>query len=123
MRGSLADLPGVHLTYVAEIIPPAATAVEVFESKYVEEGQENKGFISMDGKSKDIEFGILKGHIQQACFEGLKKRVDYSIKVSTVVNGKTISEVCEDIEEGHEDLPEEVDEAENVANGVEASHE
>ena len=123
MRGSLANLPGVHLTYVAEIIPPSATALEEFESKYVEEGQENKGFISMDGKSKDIEFGILKRHIQRVFFEGLKKSVDYSIKVSTVVNGKTISEVCEDIEEGHEDLPEKVDEEDNVANGVEASHE
>ena len=38
MRASLAALPHVHLMYVAEIIPPAATAVATFESKYVEEG-------------------------------------------------------------------------------------
>jgi len=121
VRASLADLPGVHLTYVAEIIPPAATAVEVFESKYVEEGQENRGFVSLDGKTKDMEFGMLKGHIQRACFEGLKKNIDYSIKVSTVVNGKTISEVCEDIEEEHENLPVEVNEPEGIVNGIEAS--
>ena len=121
VRASLADLPGVHLTYVAEIIPPAATAVEVFESKYVEEGQENRGFVSLDGKTKDMEFGMLKGHIQRACFEGLKKNIDYSIKVSTVVNGKTISEVCEDIEEEHENLPVEVNEPEGMVNGIEAS--
>merc|ERR1712106_865535 len=44
VRACLADLPGVHLTYVAEIIPPAATAVEAFESKYVEEGKDNKRY-------------------------------------------------------------------------------
>merc|ERR1719318_559171 len=115
VRACLADLPGVHLMYVAEIIPPAATAVESFESKYVEEGTDNNGFISKDENMKDIEFGMLKGHIQRACFEGLKKDVDYSMKVSTVVNGKTISEVCEDIEEEHEILPEDTeDETEEV---------
>jgi len=117
VRACLAELPGVHLMYVAEIIPPAATAVEAFESKYVEEGTDNNGFIHTDGKAKDVEFGILKGQIQRACFEGLKKDVDYSVKVSTVVNGKTISEVCEDIEEQHEDILEETDEVEVVGNG------
>ena len=38
---------------------------------------------------------MLKGHIKRACFERLKKDVDYSVNVSTVVNGKTISEVCD----------------------------
>jgi len=125
VRASLAALPGVHLMYVAEIIPPAATAVETFESKYVEEGKENKGFTALDTENtdlrnsfrssirnlkKDFQFGLLKGHIQKASFKGVKKGVDYSIKVSTVVNGKTISEVCEDIEEQHEDIPEEIEE-------------
>ena len=114
VRACLADLPGVHLMYVAEIIPPAATAVEAFESKYVEEGTVNNGFISQDQNTKDIEFGMLKGHIQRACFEGLKKDVDYSMKVSTVVNGKTISEVCQDIEEEHKDILEETNEIEDV---------
>ena len=117
VRACLADLPGVHLMYVAEIIPPAATAVEAFESKYVEDGMDNNGFIPTDGNTKDIECGMLKGHIQRACFEGLRKDVDYSVKVSTVVNGKTISEVCEDIEEEHEDILKETDEIEDVANG------
>ena len=117
VRACLADLPGVHLMYVAEIIPPAATAVEAFESKYVEEGTDNNGFILTEGNTKDVEFGMLKGHIRRACFEGLKKDVDYSVKVSTVVNGKTISEVCEDIEEEHEAILEETDEIEDVANG------
>ena len=96
--------------YVAEIIPPAASAVEAFESKYVEEGKDNKAFIVTENGKNDIEFGMLRGHIQRACFEGLKKEIDYSVKVSTVVNGKTISEVCEDIEEEHEDIPEETEE-------------
>ena len=107
--------------YVAEIIPPAATAVEAFDSTYVDEGNDNKGFNQIEGGKKDIECGMLKGHIQRACFEGLKKNIDYSVKVSTVVNGKTISEVCEDIEEEHEIIPEETDEIEAVTNGVEAA--
>ena len=116
VRACLAHLPGVNLMYVAEIIPPAATAVEVFESKYVEEALDTNRFIPTDGNSKDIECGMLKGHIQRASFEGLRKDVDYSVKVSTVVNGKTISEVCEDIEEEHEGKLEETDEIEDVTN-------
>ena len=100
--------------YVAEIIPPASSAVKAFESKYLTEGTDNIGFISADGKKRDTEFGVLKGHIQHACFEGLRKDVDYSIKVSTVVNGKTISEVCEDIEEEQEEIQEEPDEIERI---------
>ena len=108
--------------YVAEIIPPAASAVEEFESKYVEEENENKGFSlgrTYEIFGKDIEFGMLKGPIQRACFQGLKKDIDYSVKVSTVVNGKTISEVCEDIEEEHETETDETTEAEAVINHVE----
>ena len=109
------------MMYVAEIIPPANTALETFESKYVEEDLDNVGFeTSMNGKQKDIEFGMLKGHIQRACFEGLKKDIDYSVKVSTVVNGKTISEVCEDIEEEHENLPEVNTEIDNTKIDLEA---
>ena len=52
VRACLADLPGVHLMYVAEIIPPAATAVEAFESKYVEEGTDNNGLFGTDGSTK-----------------------------------------------------------------------
>ena len=55
----------VHLTYVAEIIHPAAFAVKAFESKYVVEDTEKIGLISSAGKTKDIYFGMLKGHIQQ----------------------------------------------------------
>jgi len=111
VRACLADLPGVHLMYVAEIIPPANTAVEAFESKYVMEGGvENGSFSHLDEAKKDVEMGKLRGPIQRACFEGLKKNVDYSMKISTVVNGRTISEVCEDIEEEHEVLPEDAEE-------------
>jgi hypothetical protein len=39
------------------------------------------------------------------------------VKVSTVVNGRSISEVNEDIEEEHEDILEETYEIEDVANG------
>merc|ERR1719206_1079461 len=58
VRACLADLPGVHLMYVAEIIPPAATAVEAFESKYVlEGGVENGSFSHIDEAKKDVELG------------------------------------------------------------------
>ena len=110
--------------YVAEIIPPAASAVEEFESKYFEEENENKGFSlgrTYATFGKDIEFGMLKGHIQRACFEGIKKDIDYSVKVSTVVNGKTISEVCEDIEEEQETETDETTETEAVINHAETS--
>ena len=109
--------------YVAEIIPPAATAVEAFESKFIDEGNDNKGFVAVEGKSEALEFGMLRGNIQRACFEGLRKDVDYSVKVSTVVNGKTISEVCEDIIEEHEELPTENNEVEEIPNGVEEKKE
>ena len=33
MRAALADIPGVHLMYVAEIVPPVETAVVAFESE------------------------------------------------------------------------------------------
>ena len=124
VRACLADLPGVHLMYVAEIIPPASTAVQAFESKYVlEGGVENGSFSHIDEVKKDVELGKRRSHIQRACFEGLKKNVDYSMKISTVVNGRTISEVCEDIEEEHEVLPEETEEEteEAVADFVSAA--
>ena len=36
----MGDIRGVRLMYVAEIVPPAKTAVEAFESKYIpEEGE------------------------------------------------------------------------------------
>jgi len=76
-------------------------------------------FLSLRRQKKDVETGKLRGHIQRACFEGLKKNVDYSMKISTVVNGRTISEVCEDIEEEHEVLPEDTEEA--VADFVSAA--
>ena len=84
--------------YVAEIVPPAKSAVEAFESKYIPEDE--------DGNETDIEMVPLRGFIQRACFHGLKKDVSYSVKVSTVVNGRTICQVSEDIEDHHEKLPE-----------------
>ena len=84
--------------YIAEISPPAKSAVEAFESKYVpEEGETND----------DIEMAPLCGFIQRACFHGLSKDVQYTIKVRTVVNGRTICQVSEDIEDYHEKLPDE----------------
>jgi len=97
VRSALADIRGVHLMYVAEIVPPAKSAVEAFESKYIPEEGELKD---------DIEMAPLRGFIQRACFHGLSKDVHYTMKVSTVVNGKTICQVSEDIEDYHEKLPE-----------------
>ena len=96
MRAALANISGVHLMYVAEIVPPADTAVEAFESRYVpEEGE-------LDG---DIEMAPLRGFIQRACFQGLNKDVKYTLKISTVVNSKTICQVSQEIEDHHEKLP------------------
>ena len=66
--------------YVAEIVPPAKTAVEAFESKYIPE----------EGEVDDKEMAPLRGCIKRACFHGLKEDVHYTMKISTVVNGKTI---------------------------------
>ena len=35
VRAALADIHGVHLMYVAEIVPPAETAVVAFEGSFV----------------------------------------------------------------------------------------
>ena len=35
MRAALADIPDVHLMYVAEIVPPVETAVVAFEGSFV----------------------------------------------------------------------------------------
>ena len=48
---------------------------------------------------------MMKGHIKLATFTGLKKDVDYTIKVRTVVNGKTICHVREEIKTDAENLP------------------
>ena len=37
--------------------------------------------------------------------QGLKKDQKYTMKVSTVLNGRTISQISQDIEEYHEKLP------------------
>jgi len=100
VRSALGDIRGVHLMYVAEIVPPAKSAVEAFESKYIPEEGELKD---------DIEMAPLRGFIQRACFHGLSKDVHYTMKVSTVVNGKTICQVSEDIEDYHEKLPEDTE--------------
>ena len=92
----MGDIRGVHLMYVAEIVPPAKSAVEAFESKYIPE----------DSEGDDIEMAPLRGYIKRACFHGLKPEVSYTMKISTVVNGKTICQVSEDIEDYHEKLPE-----------------
>jgi len=96
VRAALAKISGVHLMYVAEIVPPANTAVEAFESKFVPEEGDIAG---------DIEMAPLRGFIQRACFQGLKEDVKYRMKISTVVNSKTICQVSEDIEDRHEKLP------------------
>ena len=91
--------------------------------KDLEEGKKMEFEFSVSYKmdireaKKDIELGKRRSHVQRACFEGLKKNVDYSMKISTVVNGRTISEVCQDIEEEHEILPEEAEEETEEAVG------
>merc|ERR1712001_492116 len=47
----------------------------------------------------------VSGSVQRASFWGLKKDQKYTLKVSTVLNGRTISQISQDIEEYHEKLP------------------
>ena len=109
VRSALSDCHGVHLMYVAEICPAAKTAVEAFERKYIPENECEGG--EKDNCAGDIEMAPLRGFIQRASFMGLKKDVKYTVKVRTVVNGKTICQVSEDIEKDQENMPTETQEA------------
>ena len=82
--------------YVAEIVPPAETTVEAFKSMYIAEEKEANG---------DTKLIPVTGFIKRACFHGLKTNIQYRIKISTIVNGKTICQVAEEIEDYHEKLP------------------
>ena len=106
MRAALGDIHGVHLMYVAEIVPPAETAVVAFEGGFVPDSEETNG-----GPSGDIEMSPLRGSIQRASFRGLKSEGTYTVKVRTVVNGKTICQVAAEIKEDKEDMPTETKEA------------
>ena len=97
--------------YVAEICPPAKTAVEAFESKYIPDSAECEAGGEKTNCAGDIELAPLKGFIQRASFTGLKKDIKYTVKVRTVVNGKTICSVSEDIEKDQENMPTETQEA------------
>ena len=82
--------------YVAEIVPPAETAVEAFKSldtANIETGNTEPGI------------GIVRGYIMRAAFSGLKTSVHYRIKISTIVNGKTICQVSEEIADYDEKFP------------------
>ena len=111
VRHALTDIHGVHLLYVAEIVPPAETAVEAFESRFIPEIGNQSQTEKQESNGGDIEMAMLKGHIQLATFTGLKKDVNYTIKVRTVVNGKTICHVREEIKTDAENLPTETQEA------------
>ena len=108
VRAALTDIHGVHLMYVAEIVPPAESAVEAFESKFVPDDCREDDKVCEDG---DIEMAPLKGFIQRASFSGLKQDGKYTIKVRTVVNGKTICQVSAEIKEDTENMPTETKEA------------
>jgi len=82
VRKALDDIHGVHLMYIAEISPPAATAVEPFETKFIPEESE-------ESKAADVEMSPLTGgkkitgYVLKAEFQGLKNDIKYTIKVST----------------------------------------
>lgn len=105
MRAALADIHGVHLMYVAEIVPAAETAVVAFEGSFVPESE------GQEASTGDVEMSPLRGSIQRASFRGLKKDGTYTVKVRTVVNGKTICQVSAEIKEDKEDMPTETKEA------------
>ena len=96
VRAALGRIRGVKLMYVAEIVPPAETAVEAFKSMYAS---------TEDEKLEVTKATIVQGLMKRACFHGLKTNIHYTIKISTVVNGKTICQVSEEIEDYHERLP------------------
>jgi len=103
VRSALSRLPGVHLLYVAEISPPADTSVEGFEFKPCDQTVDEDGDICLTSPS-------LTENIQAAVFTGLKQDIQYTIKVSTIVNGQTISQVTEQTTIEHERLPEDIKE-------------
>ena len=52
MRAALADIHGVHLMYVAEIVPPAETAVVAFEGSFVPDTEsEVSSAVAVGGQS------------------------------------------------------------------------
>jgi len=98
VRYALNDIPGVHLMYMAEISPPADTDVVAFDKSYIEDDNQGEN-------TADVEMAPLVGFVQKACFAGLKKDETYTLKVSTVLNGRTIAHVQQEIERKHERLP------------------
>ena len=96
VRASLGRIRGVKLQYIAEIIPPAETAVEVFESVYISDEEEPKDY--------DISAHV-RGFLKRASFKGLKSHLHYKVVISTVVNGKVICQVSEDIQDYQEGIP------------------
>jgi len=111
VRAALTDIHGVHLMYVAEILPPTDTAVEVFDSKFVPDEECNENGKEASICRGDIELAPLKGFIQRASFSGLKKDVKYTIKIRTIVNGKTICSTSENVGDETESIPTETQEA------------
>jgi len=99
VRAALANLPGVNLFYIAEICPPADSAVEGFEFKTVQDRQTLNGKEAGDGIEMTNIATLLADDIgiQAAVFTGLKPEVAYTIKVSTVVNGRTIAMVKQEL--------------------------
>ena len=71
VRSALSEIHGVHLMYVAEICPPAKTAVEAFESKYIPDSSECEAGGEKTNCAGDIELAPLKGFIQRDSFTGL----------------------------------------------------
>ena len=89
------------MVYVAEIVPPAETRLVAVESRFIPSQSQTE----KRSNGGDTKMTMLKGHIKLATFTGLKKDVDYTIKVRTVVNGKTICHVREEIKTDAENLP------------------
>jgi len=83
---------------MAEISPPADTDVVAFDKSYIEDDNQGEN-------TGDVEMAPLVGFVQKACFAGLKKDETYTLKVSTVLNGRTIAHVQQEIERKHERLP------------------
>ena len=96
VRAALARIPGVKLMYVAEIVPPAETAVEAFKSMHISKEEE---------PNEDPKLVPMTGFVKRASCHGLKTNIQYRIKISTIVNGKTICQVAEEIEDYNEKLP------------------
>jgi len=79
----------VELIYLIEILPPVkANSVQIEEP-----GNKGANVTKVDARDGDTEMQSLKsnGGKFSKTFEGMKREEKYTVRVSTVINGRTIA--------------------------------